>query len=461
MTTTKAMLMMVLSGLSVRDVLAAVLPSNDVSTIHEPAELSGNDNEHANTVLGKRAAPGNETDTEMYKTMSWCWAGKNTTVTSMPSNPTVNLTGEAQPDERFLNIDYFKDAAKSIHCSSDAINVTFKDQPHFVRAQLDWEWHHDASITASNWTWEEALPEWRLRIKSEGIMANTSSGADTLEKPVDQKASIPITQTFNAGFSLMSGLTGTASLTPSGVGAAVTLGLTVAAALTQESSSSLTIADIPLGGGIDIVGIKVGPQLVVAATVGITSVTAATTISFGVQVSVPDDSLAKVDFSDSANNQFNGWNPSFTGIGPNLDASVSVSGSAGSSIRLEVDATILGKGLSAGLNLMVPEFTIDASAQATPDGGVCGDDNAFLGIEFDVNLAAELDAFGGIAAASDLPNPFTLLSTQTPIFSTCITLAGTATSTATAEGTLTADGVGAFGGVVGTIAATAAATPKL
>jgi len=110
---------------------------------------------------------------------------------------------------------------------------------------------------------------------------------------------------------------------------------------------------------------------------------------------------------------------------------------------------------------MVPEITIDASAQATPDGGVCGDDNAFLGIEFDANLAAELDAFGGIAAASDLPNPFTLLSTQTPIFSTCITLAGIATATATAEGTITADGVGAFGGVVGTIAATAAATPKL
>jgi len=193
-----------------------------------------------------------------------------------------------------------------------------------------------ASITASNWTWEEALPEWRLRIKSEGIMANTSSDSGTLGKRVDQMASIPITQTFNAnianltagdvtasldcidcgtmgtlnfdfdvGFSLTNGLTGTASLTPSGVGAAVTLGLTVSAALTQELSSSLTIADIPLGGGIDIVGIKVGPQLVVAATAGITSVTAATTISFGVLVNVPDDSLAKVDFSDSSNNQFN------------------------------------------------------------------------------------------------------------------------------------------------------------
>ncbi|KAK4553142.1 hypothetical protein LTR86_009869 [Recurvomyces mirabilis] len=242
-----------------------------------------------------------------------------------------------------------------------------------------------------------------------------------------------------------------------------------------RARKNTTVTSIPSNPTVNLIGeappngrylnidyfIKVGPQLVVAATAGITNVTAATTISFDVQFNVPDESLAKVDFSNSANNEFHGWNPSFTGIGPNLDASVSISGSAGPSTRLEVDATILGKGLSAGLNLMMPDFTIDATAQATPDGGVCGDDNAFLGIKFDVNLAAELDVFGGIAAASDLPNPFTLLSAQTPIFSTCITLAGTATSTATAEGTITADGVGAFGGAVGTIAAAAAATPKL
>ena len=69
-----------------------------------------------------------------------------------------------------------------------------------------------ASITASNWTWEEALPEWRLRIKSEGIMANTSSDSGTIEKRVDQKASIPLTQTFNANIANLTAGDVTASL---------------------------------------------------------------------------------------------------------------------------------------------------------------------------------------------------------------------------------------------------------
>ncbi|KAK5740087.1 hypothetical protein LTR17_004799 [Elasticomyces elasticus] len=479
--------------------------------------------------LSRRAAIGNETETALQDTQSWYWAGVNTTVTSSPSNPTVNLTGEKQPDEKYLNVNYFKDSVKSVDCADGHMNFTFKDTDKFDSVQKGWSWMNvdnhtvclvtepgtcgndrrqpyratyvvfdnqtqTASVTASNWTWEAALPKWHMRINTAGIlnMTATAEAADdsTLEKRIDQTASLDLTQTFNANFANVSAgdltasvdctdcstrgtlnldfdvsfdlfadpaLSGTASITPSGVGANIELGLTVSAELTSELSADITIADIALPGGVDILGVaKIGPQFVVAASAGIDSVTAATTISFGVAIDIADASVATVDFTDSTNNAFSGWTPTFTTIGPNLDASVSISGSVGPEIRIEIDAEIVGKGLSAGLKLVAPEFTLDASAQATPDGGICGDDNAQLGIEFEVNLAAELDAFGGIAAASDLSGVFTLLSTATPIFSTCVTLAGTAAS-AVGSLTQTADGVGAFGGVVGSIPAASAA----
>ncbi|TKA73991.1 hypothetical protein B0A55_05586 [Friedmanniomyces simplex] len=499
---------------------AAAVPADSART---PADYSAQVEVPAadfESWLGKRAVPGNETDTTLQ---SWYWAGVNTTVTGYPSNPTVNLTGEAQPEEKYLNVNYFKDAAKSVSCADGHMNFTFKDQDKFASVQQGWSWMNEdnhtvclvtepgtcgntrrqpyratyvtfdnqtqtASVTASNWTWQEALPKWSMHINTAGLLNSTSPNDSSLEKRIDQKASLDLTQTFNANFANLTAdgvtasisctdcstrgtfnldfnvsfdllanpkLSGTASITPSGVGANVELGLTVSAELTSELAGDLTIADVPLPGGVDILGVaKIGPQFVVVANAAITSITAATTISFGVAVDVPDNSLATVDFANSANNAFNGWDPTFSTIGPNLDASVSVSGSAGPEIRLEIDAEIVGQGLSAGLKLAVPQFTLDASAQASPEGGICGDDNAQLGMEFDVNLAAELDAFGGVAAASALQGEFTLLSTATQIFSTCVTIAGTAT---TAVGTLTqtADGVGAFGGVVSTIPATA------
>ena len=75
MATAKAMLVSALSICLLQSSLAAVLPSSDLSMAEESAEVSGNGIEHVNRILGKRAAPGNETDTELYKTMSWYWAG--------------------------------------------------------------------------------------------------------------------------------------------------------------------------------------------------------------------------------------------------------------------------------------------------------------------------------------------------------------------------------------------------
>lgn len=86
---------------------------------------------------------------------------------------------------------------------------------------------------------------------------------------------------------------GTITLTTSDVDASCTLALTSSDALTSvvEGKASQLLPPFPLPGGIDIAGVFVlGPTFVLDADVDITSVTAVTTLSFGVDVSIPDDS---------------------------------------------------------------------------------------------------------------------------------------------------------------------------
>jgi hypothetical protein len=312
-------------------------------------------------------------------------------------------------------------------------------------------------------------------VTSQGILTtspnnstnSTNSTSPSLRKRFDKSVSVSVAETFNKNifnktidgvtasldcvncgttgaldfdFSLNGGLftsfSGSATLTPSGLGATAELGLTLSGDLTDEINESITLFQTALPGGIDIPGVfSLGPQLVVDASADISSVTAAATLSFGVAITIPDTATAKVDFTDSSNNAFSGWTPQFSAIGPSVDASVSVSGSAGPRIAVELDASALGKSIGAGVSLSAPEFTLDLSAQASTSGGICGNDDVQLGIEFNVNIGAELDAFGGLGAASSLPNPITLTSIATPIFSTCVTIDGTAPSTASATAT--------------------------
>ncbi|KAK5746475.1 hypothetical protein LTR17_000855 [Elasticomyces elasticus] len=526
--------------------------------------------------LGKRATSENDTEAFLKDTQNWYWAGVNTAVTKHGANPTVNLTGPAQANEKYLSVSDFEDATKPVVCGGGHLDFAFKDATKFNNIQQGWSWMNQgnntvclvtepgtcgnprrqpyqathvtfdnqtltASVTASNWTWKDALPDWHIHINTAGVikskapsnislaagLLNTTASSNSLlavflnttvssnnsftngslntttsssnnspnttseesnsldrrfeeaafesfpraldadfadstslAKRVDVSPTLDLTHTFNANianisqasidctdcstrgsldlefdvsFHLFSSphISGTASITPSGVGVNIELGITVSTPDGAfELSDDLTLADIPLPGGLDIAGVaSIGPQLVIEASADII-MEASLTASSGVAIDIPDDSVATVDFEDSTNNAFNGWVPTFAAIGPTLDASADIQGNAGTEIRIEVDAEILGEGLSAGLKLAAPVFSLNAAAQAFSEGGVCGDDDAQLGVEFDVSLGAELDAFGGVAAASALSGIFTLLSTATPIFSTCVTVAGTAASAA-------------------------------
>ena len=65
-------------------------------------------------------------------------------------------------------------------------------------------------------------------------------------------------------------------------------------------------------------------------------------LTMGARLEVPAESVVRVNFGDSTDNNLGGWVPSFTPVGPELSGSVSVSASVGPWIQLEVGLTFLG-----------------------------------------------------------------------------------------------------------------------
>lgn len=229
----------------------------------------------------------------------------------------------------------------------------------------------------------------------------------------------------------------TVTLIPTGVDASFTLDLTLSGELPNSfEAGEITLTTFTLPGGVSVAGvIDLGPALVVEAGASIGPVTAEATLSFGVTIAIPDDSKALLDISNTGKNSLTYFIPQFTPLGPTVDASVSVSGNVGPQVAIEFDATVVGKGVSAGLVLKAPEVDLELSAMAS-SAGVCGGTDV-AGIQFNVGIGAELDGFAGVGAASDFPNSTPLLSTSTQLFSTCIGIAGASPPATTAITTTT------------------------
>ncbi|KAK5725751.1 hypothetical protein LTR15_003941 [Elasticomyces elasticus] len=238
----------------------------------------------------------------------------------------------------------------------------------------------------------------------------------------------------------------TATLTPDGVGATVQIDLALQGELTNGVNQKFNLVTIGLPGSINILGLVIiGPQLQVDAIAQLSKVTAKAAVAFGVEMDVPASAIANLDLVHPENNKFQDWTPVFTPIPPTIDASVSVTGSVAPEINVQIGFNIKKViDLAGGIALQAPQLSFDLSAQAESAGGVCGNPDAHLGLNFDVNLGVELDAFGGNAETS-LPNKFILFATSTQIFSTCLTVAGgapaptdtTATTTDAAPATTT------------------------
>lgn len=162
------------------------------------------------------------------------------------------------------------------------------------------------------------------------------------------------------------------------------------------------------------------------------AVSAEVVLTVVARLDVPADSVMKVNFDDGTENNIAGWVPSFTPVGPDLNGSVSVSASVDPRIQLEVALGFFGLEAGVGLALSAPTLGLTLGAEADTVGGVCDNPDAQLGVNVDVGLSAQLDAFGGVGDLKDLPNRFGLVSISTELFATCVTIGGSAPSDAAA-----------------------------
>jgi len=237
---------------------------------------------------------------------------------------------------------------------------------------------------------------------------------------------------------LFEGLTGYVTMTPNNIGAYISFDVSVDQEITTALSkqeelftynpSRFYIADI----------IEFGPAFKVNLEATIGKASAKVAAKAGIDITIPADSVATLDFDDSDNNQWSGWTPEFVPhIEDNpLSSKLALSASIGTVLRLEFDAQILEWGLAAGLALSAPTLSMELSGINQQDA--CGVPDNYFGTEFNVTLGASLDLFAGFGKATDMPGKLNLLEAKQPIYSTCMPLLDEAPTEGTeASGMLT------------------------
>ena len=187
------------------------------------------------------------------------------------------------------------------------------------------------------------------------------------------------------------------------MGADITLALSISGELGDGfNPPPVTLLDIPID-GINIANlVTLGPQLKINLGASVDSWSATATASVGATASIPDGSMALVDFQDSANNMVTDFKPTFDLIDPSLDAEISAGASVFTELALTLDAKFKGIGISAGVTLKVPDFSVTFDATGSTDGGDCGDVSASLSL--DAGLTA--DAFVQINENDRIEFPF-------------------------------------------------------
>lgn len=232
-------------------------------------------------------------------------------------------------------------------------------------------------------------------------------------------------------------LSGTFSVTGNGIGAAIGAKLSATKG-TDGKNFNKEILDVPIpDAGISIgklVNLGFNLKLELGGNVG--KVEAAVEATAGIKVTVPDNSLYVLDFDDSSKNQNSGWSPSVEPI-LEISADVAVSASVGPMLTLEVDAEVAGVGGAIGMALAGPTFQAEAKASADSEG-VCDSTNTLAGVEFDMNIQADIHAFESANLIVAHPAATqTFFATSWPVFSTCIGVAGVSTSPPTVTPTST------------------------
>ncbi|KAL7939268.1 hypothetical protein V8C35DRAFT_4443 [Trichoderma chlorosporum] len=381
----------------------------------------------------------------------------------------ANLTLQASKNFRLLNAPNFQDVVESVDCSSDDITVTFGSASSLKAAQTAWQWVNQAtgntivyiaddascaangrqpfsvqSITyntaantavmaATKAQWKDFAEDASLHITGVPAAGNTRrdvSEAVPIDISHDFSGSIYSTTidgvnlglscstcntqgTLNADITLSFDNGFEASLTTSNsLGATVEVSLTASGSISSPLSTSIPVYSVALA-GISIEDVAdIGPELTLVLNAEISSFSASASATVGATVSLPDGS--GFTLGQGANIK-----PTIQAAGLGISASVSVSANIVPVATLQLAATFFDEGVVGGIALKAPNLSATFSGAASTAGeSACGSSKAVVSAEVDV--AAELDAFGGFGSSTDQPNKISVFNVQDTLWKGCL-----------------------------------------
>ncbi|KAL7944917.1 hypothetical protein V8C42DRAFT_65802 [Trichoderma barbatum] len=382
----------------------------------------------------------------------------------------ANMTLQASKSFRLLNSLNFQDVVDSVDCSTEDITVKFGSAGSMQAAQTAWKWVNQAasntiiyvadgsacagdkgrqpfsveSITydaAANTAYMAATKtHWRDFAEDATIRISGVPAAGNSAREISKDVSIDIGHDFsgpifstnldgvnldlacskcttqgslNADITLSLHNGFEASLTTSNnFGATVEVSLTAAGTIGTPLSTSIPIVTVPLAGFSIADVVDIGPQLTVRADAAISGFSASATATVGATASLPDGSGFVL--GQPANVQ-----PVITATGLGMSGSVSVTAKVSPVITLQLAATFLGQGLVGGVALQAPVLSATfAGAASTTGVNSCGNSTAEVSVE--VDIGAELDAFGGFGGSTDQPNKMTIFNKSETLWKACL-----------------------------------------
>ncbi|KAF2870088.1 hypothetical protein BDV95DRAFT_608110 [Massariosphaeria phaeospora] len=209
---------------------------------------------------------------------------------------------------------------------------------------------------------------------------------------------------------------------PEGVFGSLTLNVTAGGTLTKPLTWEPVKYDLPIPhAGFEIPSlIKIGSFISLSLRAALEKLEGNATLAIGAKATISDDAVVLIDMLNAKNNEVSNWMPEFEAVGPDFDATISGHLSAGFTIGLKLEASILdGKiGAEAELEAQVPRF--DVNFEASSSGGdlarnVCGGEE-HTAIKLDVEAGVDLKLYAGLVGSL---SEFDILDKKWPLFSTC------------------------------------------
>lgn len=345
-------------------------------------------------------------------------------------------------------------------------------QPWHVR----WIEFEDADntvvLSAEPKTWEDVFEHWELKVSSRGLVPgfqqmlekrigyegtkSVDLAADFSTQPValeDVDGDIAGTVSCNPCYTtgsldfdidvvwyLFKGLKGSVGMRPNDIGAFATTSVQAEQEIAEGVRAATNIftlnpTRIYIKGLINMyvrampaavegnptnIRTHSGPNFKVdlAAEMGKTS--AGASASNALAITIPPDSIATLDLSKPERNDVVGWTPQ---VEHNVQeqpysANLSLEASLSLALRLELDAQVFDWGLAAGLAFSAPEWTVRVTGVAERDA--CGVAGNSWGVEYASTLGLSLDAFAGFDKSTAMPNTFTILEEEWPVYRECV-----------------------------------------